>query len=234
MLLSACFAQHTGRDDDAGTSEIDAAPYMRVFPGERDPCRSDADCAAGRLCIDLDGALPMCMYPCMWPSRCPTGEACILAHTSTDANGGCYPGGDIPYQAACSADPVACVRGTVCWSLPTEPLICHTACGVTSDCEAGHYCLWGSCIRPCTLDGTVPCTGVGICVAGVCRRPSEWADCRPSDGGPGDGVPDCPLGTGCRQIFADRQVCDTVEEAFCDGGCPGDRVCFYNQCSERR
>ncbi|MFO0618669.1 MAG: hypothetical protein U0414_39115 [Polyangiaceae bacterium] len=126
-------------------------------------CTSDADCAAGAICLPLKSecgppALQTCTQPCNLATSegCPTpGTFCVRGYHASSAR----------YFTRCERPPPQGVKessfcapgGGETAEIPCLPgLLC-------ADNEA-YYTSKQSCHRICTTDGAAPCPDGGLCI----------------------------------------------------------------------
>jgi hypothetical protein len=203
-------------------------PQNRCVAG----CQSDANCAAGRICL-ANGCQPGCRSD----AACPRGQLC----DQLQCRAACSSNADCPLEQICYQNTRACIAG----------------CDSDSRCSAGHVCLNGQCQAGCRSNTDCPreqicsnstrtciagcqddstCNTGRICVSGQCR-----AGCR-ADSTCGSGQI-CDASThncraGCRSDSScpKEQVCNT-SQAQCTAGCGTSdakcntgRICVAGQC----
>ena len=130
-------------------------------------CSGDAECGAGRICVD---------------GRCVQSE-CSESTEFTDCgqhfnciDGRCFPDLFLCNDALPCPYGFSCVDG-VCWPDPED-------CSDGNDCEVSYDCEGGECLEPC--EGESECSIGYSCKDGYCRP-----NVRPCDDG------NCPEGYEC-------------------------------------
>lgn len=236
---SGCAACNTPTDAGVcrpharGTDPESACPGGHACSGDGGcltGCSTPADCEPGNLCFN-----GMCV------ANLPNGAACTQAADCQSSQcqqgvccsstcGGCSAC-NVPGQlGTCIATPAGsdpngvCTGGLAC----AGDGGCHPTCTSAAQCEAGHTCTGGTCVKltgqPC--DGGVPCAS-GNCVDGVCCSTTCTGTCRgcnrPGSAGTcttytsnTDPDQECAGGLTCTGNGSCRSDCDGTQE--CETG----------------
>jgi len=138
-------------------------------------CTSDADCAAGQLC--LSGACYTPGVGCNSDADCPSSQVC--------AGGTCRPAPTAVGGEGCTSD-VSCGPGTICAGGVCRPAPCQS----DADCVPGLVCANGGCqpsgsTVPPGCTSTADCRAGLVCLNGVCATPpTPTPTPRPTPTGP--------------------------------------------------
>jgi Cys-rich repeat protein len=135
-------------------------------------CASNADCAAGEVCID--GVCIPAGPQCSQDLDCPAGQVCIAGTCQpacTDFDGDGFCAGEDCDDRDASVNPAASElcdgRDNDCDGLVDEG--CGQACTADADCAAGQVCWQGVCVLGCRTDAD--CPAGQACLAGICQAP---------------------------------------------------------------
>ena len=212
----------------------------------RDGCAADAECQAGRVCVD-----GQCIEPRVDGEPCDAAEECKSGHCDS---GYCCADGQ-----CCAAD-TGCEDENVCTTNTCVDFMCESADNALSCaspvCEGKtllgeRFCAEGGCQPPANV---TECTGNSPCAVYTCDPGALKCAEAPSDDGvpcgegscvdgvltsglvcdgsysclPGDGSGPCPGGLTCLDAKSCRAACTA------DAHCMAGRFCLDGECLDKR
>jgi len=212
---------HPGAAEDCSNGLDDDCDGLIDEGCDGTPCASNADCAAGEVCID---GLCSADFGCTSDADCPAGMVCDAATATCrvacddmDADGYCAPYDcDDANPEVGPGMPEICGNGIDddCDGIVDDG--CQS-CTDDSQCPAGQVCVNGECTGnlPCTSNEDCPYRH--ICIEGICLPNLECT----SDS-------DCPSGQVCDAATA--TCVDASQPCSSNEDCGFGEICVDGQC----